>query len=141
MLLLYVNTTVALHMIQTSEVGFTHRGVAEDSRLQGCDAASLVPDVPKDHCVDPELVLTLYVDLLTLTWNVKFEVIVRNAENQRRNVVLSVQFVDWKSAFMPLQSHGFFPFFEDFPNFGVGDVTRDEIISLLRPIYPSSCHE
>jgi len=53
----------------------------------------------------------VYVDLLILTLNVKFEVIVRNVENQRRNFALSVQFVGWKCAFLPFQFHGLVPFF------------------------------
>jgi hypothetical protein len=58
----------------------------------------------------PKLSLFVYVDLLTLTLNVKFEVIVRNVENQRRNFVLSVHFVGWKCAFIPFQFHGLVPF-------------------------------
>jgi hypothetical protein len=58
----------------------------------------------------PKLSLFVYVDLLTLTLNVKFEVIVRNVEDQRRNFVLSVHFVGRKCAFIPFQFHGLVPF-------------------------------
>jgi len=120
---LYVEVTAALHIMQTrasfeflTEELRRNRAfwdATEELRRNGAFWDTTLhhwfPTFRK--VIVPKLSPSEYMDLLNLTLNIKFEVIFRNAENQRGNVVLSVQFVGWNYAFIPFQFHGLVPFF------------------------------